>query len=65
LSSRELLGGFTIFHLVLYGIRYSVVLPLTISTRATKVTVKLNASRKRVRVSISYELPFAVRIRIP
>ena len=62
---RELPGGFAKLHLISYGIYYRVVLPFTVGIIATKVTVKLDISGKRVRVSISYELPLIVRIRIP
>ena len=62
---RELPNGSAAFYLVPYGAGCPVILPLTIGTRATKVAVDLNASGKRLRVSISYDLPFTGRTRIP
>ena len=65
LRYRELPDGPAAFHLVPYSTGYAIVLLLTISTRATKVAVNLNVSGKRLRVSISYDLPFVGRIGIP
>ena len=62
---RELPGGFAELHLISYGIYYRVVLPLIVGITTTEVTVELDTSGKRVRVSISYELPLIIRIRIP
>jgi hypothetical protein len=65
LRCRELPDRSAAFHLVPYGTGCAVVLPLAIGTCATEVAVDLDASGKRLRVSISYDLPFAGRTGIP
>ena len=62
---RELPGGFAKLHLISYGVYCRVVLPLIVGIIATEVIVEFDISGKRVRVSISYELPLIIRIRIP